>query len=62
MNNLQYELKKPFKYTNGKFPGFIGLTRSQFNTVVNRQLQVALNLGISYNDYMSLLYKDFPKV
>lgn len=62
MNNLQYELKKPFKYANGKFPGFIGLTRSQFNAVVNRQLQVALNLGISYNDYMSLLYKDFPKV
>ena len=62
MDYYQNEWKLPFKYANGKFPGFIGLTRPQFIAIVNRQLQLALNLGISYNDYMSLLYKNFPKV
>ena len=61
MNEFQDELKRPFMYANGKFPGFIGLTKAQFNAIVNQQLQIALSLGISYNDYMSLLYKDFPK-
>jgi hypothetical protein len=55
------EWKRPFKYRNGKFPGFIGLTRDQYIAVVTGNLQLAINLGISYNDYMSLRYKNFPK-
>lgn len=59
MDYYQNDWKIPFKYANRKFPGFVGLTRPQFNAVVNHQLQLALNLGISYDDYMSLLYKDY---
>ena len=62
MNRYYNDWKKPFKYKNGKFPGFIGLSRSQFNAVVNRQLQLAMDLGISYDDYMSLLYKNHKSI
>ena len=54
--------KKSFKYKNEKFPGFIGLTRAQFNAIVNRQLQITLSLGISYDDYISLLYENYKSI
>lgn len=54
-----YNWEKPFKYANGKFPGFIGLTKAQFNAITNCNLDLALELGISYDDFMSLLYKDY---
>ncbi len=60
MNYFQNEWKKSFKYANGKFPGFIGLTRNQFNAVINNDLNLVLKLGISYNDFMSLRYRNFP--
>jgi hypothetical protein len=55
------EYKRPFRFANGKFPGFIGLTRSQYYAVTHRQMYTALNLGLSYDDYMSLLYRNFSK-
>ena len=55
------ENKFPFRYANGKFPGFIGLTKDQYIAVKNHLLFWAMCLGISYDDYMSLLYKDYPK-
>ena len=61
MDYYQNELKLPFKYANGKFPGFIGLTRNQFNAVINNNLDLALKLGISYDDFMSLRYKNYHK-
>ena len=60
MDYFQNEWKKPFRSANGKFPGFIGLTRTQFNAIVNNDLDLSNELGISYNDFMSLRYKDFP--
>ena len=60
MDYFQNEWKKPFRYANWKFPGFIGLTRNQFNAIVNNDLDLSNELGISYNDFMSLRYKDFP--
>jgi hypothetical protein len=61
MDYYQNEWKLPFKYANNKFPGFIGLTRNQFNAVVNNDLDLALKLGISYDDFMSLRYKNYHK-
>ena len=57
----EMENKFPFRYANGKFPGFIGLTKDQYVAVKNHLLFWAMCLGISYDDYMSLLYKDYPK-
>ena len=61
MDYYQNEWKLPFKYANRKFPGFIGLTRNQFNAVINNNLDLALKLGISYDDFMSLRYKNYHK-
>lgn len=55
------EYKFPFRYRNGKFPGFIGLTKDQYIAIVTGNMLLAISLGISYDDYMSLRYKDFPK-
>jgi hypothetical protein len=55
------EYKFPFRYRNGKFPGFIGLTKDQYIAVATGNMLLAMSLGISYDDYMSLRYKDFPK-
>ena len=61
LDYFQSDWKKPFKFANGKFPGFIGLTRDQFIAITDDNLDLALELGISYNDYMSLRYNNFPK-
>ena len=53
------EWKFPIAYLNHKFPGFIGLTYDQFIAVSKRNLTLAINLGIPYDDYMSLIYKDY---
>jgi hypothetical protein len=55
------EDKIPYRYLNGKFPGFIGLTKDQYLAVYYRDLISARNLGLSTNDYMSLIDKDYPK-
>ena len=59
MDYYQNEWKLPFKYANGKFPGFIDLTRNQFNAVIDNNLDLALEPGISYDDFMSLRYKNY---
>ena len=51
------EFKYPCKYLNDKFPGFIGLTISQIIAVRQRDY---FNSGLSIDDYMSLIDKDYP--
>ena len=53
--------KRPYKYLNRKFPGFIGLTRDQYFAVIRRDIHTAMILGLSFDDYMSLIDKNYPK-
>ena len=57
MFNHMDEFKYPCKYLNDKFPGFIGLTISQIIAVRQRDY---FNSGLSIDDYMSLIDKDYP--
>ena len=61
MYRYKYGNKRPCRYLNGKFPGFIGLSLDQYLAVYYRDLITARNLGLSTEDYMSLMDKDYPK-
>ena len=55
------DIKIPIYFLNGKSPGYIDLSPNQYLAVYYRDLITARNLGLSTEDYMSLMDKDYPK-